>query len=144
VGVKEWNDRGKFSDGSPLNEIRSHEALRHPNIAGAIGVMAPPHRALVLLWLENAVSLGEPPSFDSVVRDTPPSFNANRAPSSYGEGRVLEAACALADVRAASCRACQEGVSRILALVALACVSFFCRRFLVVCMLLGALRCVFL
>jgi len=88
---------GKFSDGSPENEIRNHELLHHhPSIAGATGVLAPPHKGLILRWLENAVSFAGPPSFDSVVRDTLPPDD--RVPTSYEEGAIVQAACDMANV----------------------------------------------
>eukprot|EP00467_Chlorarachnion_reptans_P001629 CAMPEP_0114497978 /NCGR_PEP_ID=MMETSP0109-20121206/6623_1 /TAXON_ID=29199 /ORGANISM="Chlorarachnion reptans, Strain CCCM449" /LENGTH=560 /DNA_ID=CAMNT_0001675417 /DNA_START=198 /DNA_END=1880 /DNA_ORIENTATION=+ len=95
VGVKLWNENGEFSDGTAESEVRAHAVLRHNSIAGAIGILKRPSLGLILYWFENAVSLGNPPTFKTVVQDTVPSTAASL--SAYRPENILDTCITLVE-----------------------------------------------
>ncbi|GAB5362452.1 hypothetical protein AAMO2058_000798200 [Amorphochlora amoebiformis] len=72
VAVKEYRG-SRFSDGTARDEWMLNTALPpHPKILSALGSFSEPHLGLVLELMENATSVGGPPSLVTCTRDTPP------------------------------------------------------------------------
>eukprot|EP00470_Lotharella_oceanica_P002931 CAMPEP_0170171424 /NCGR_PEP_ID=MMETSP0040_2-20121228/4565_1 /TAXON_ID=641309 /ORGANISM="Lotharella oceanica, Strain CCMP622" /LENGTH=266 /DNA_ID=CAMNT_0010411463 /DNA_START=34 /DNA_END=834 /DNA_ORIENTATION=+ len=77
VAVKVWKHQGRFSDGSPEGEIRTHSILTHPNIAGSLASLKAPALGLVMYYLDGAHALGARPDLDSMTQDLPPHWRKN-------------------------------------------------------------------
>mmetsp|Transcript_15020 Transcript_15020/g.27041 ORF Transcript_15020/g.27041 Transcript_15020/m.27041 type:complete len:457 (+) Transcript_15020:127-1497(+) len=72
VAVKEYRG-SRFSDGTAKDEWLLNRSLpKHDNVLVSLGSFSEPHLGLVLPLMENATSVGGPPSLDSCTRDTHP------------------------------------------------------------------------
>lgn len=78
------------SDGRNIDDVHATAAVDHPNILRTLGFFREPSLGAVLQWVPGLVSLGKPPTLDTITRDTyPPDV---RWPSAF----ILRVACGVA------------------------------------------------
>lgn len=82
------------SDGRNIDDVRATAAVDHPNILRTLGFFSEPKLGAVLQWAPGLVSLGKPPSLETITRDTYPAETA------WTPSFVVRVACGVAEAAA--------------------------------------------
>ena len=78
------------SDGRNIDDVLATAAVDHPNILRTLGYFTSPRLGAVLEWAPGLVSLGKPPTLETITRDTyPPN-------TQWSASFVLRVACGIA------------------------------------------------